>query len=277
MTLQSIRSLSWCVPDPEASAIAFERLLGHRRTVEGILSEAQARCWGAPAQTGAPVVEVEPEGGGPLLRWVQGDSHDDYAPLQTFGWNAAELHVADVRALQARLEDTDFEVIGPPRDLLGNGAVTAMQVMGPGQELLYLTQIDHPGMQKTYGRAETDVDRVFIVVLGVSDQARTLAHYAPMARFLTDPRPFPITVLARAHGMDPAQARFDIASVVMEQAYRIETDAYPASARPRPERPGRLPPGLAVVEVQVTGDEMDEPRLLLGPDRERLVLVSGTI
>ena len=118
MTLQSIRSLSWCVPDPEASAIAFERLLGHRRTVEGILSEAQARCWGAPAQTGAPVVEVEPEGGGPLLRWVQRDSHDDYAPLQTFGWNAAELHVADVRALQASLEDTDFEVIGPPRGWL---------------------------------------------------------------------------------------------------------------------------------------------------------------
>ena len=37
----------------------------------------------------------------------------------------------------------------------------------------------------------------------------------------------------------------------MEEAFRIEVDAYPDSARARPVVPGHLPPGMCMVSVQV--------------------------
>lgn len=252
MKFRSVRAVTWAVPDVETSAAAFEQALGCRRVSAGEVAGSLAEFWEAPAAAGRHCVVLQPDSGARVfMRFVESTAVAGYAPLMTYGWNAAELHVQDVRGLARSLENSAFSIIGPPRDLLGNDSVVAMQVLGPGQELLYLTQISHPGMQATYGSASSPVDRVFIAVLGVSDQQNSMAFYAPYAVRQTQRKQFKITVLANAHGLDPEQARFDIASVVMAEQYRIETDAYPASACERPVREGHLPPGMAMVSVGV--------------------------
>ena len=276
MQFEAIRVITWSVEDPTASLAAFTGALGLREVASGQLSERQAIAWGLPSMAGSPFAAVmSTDRPRVLLRFVGCDASAPVAPLSTFGWNAAELHVRDVNALAGRLQAGPFEIIGPPRDLLGNGAVQAMQVLGPGSELLYLTQISQSGMQHTYGRAAAEVGRPFIVVLGVRDQARTLAHYQPLARFSTDPRDFRITVLARAHGMNPETSHFRIASLVMRQPFRIETDAYPPSAVERPGAEGRLPPGLSLVTATFSGEA--EGRFFAGmhrgPDGEWIELL----
>jgi hypothetical protein len=271
---RAIRAVTWTVPDLDASVEAFERWLRQRRLDHGIVSEDLADRWQAPACAGARFCVLGPASGAPVqLRLVESEPTPGWAPLRTFGWNAAELHVQDVHGLARQLADSPFEIIGPPRDLLDNGAVTAMQVLGPGRELLYLTQIDHAGMQATYGKAACAVDRVFIAVLGVANPTATIEHYRPWATRVTRRRSFPITVLARAHGLDPAIARFDITSLVMAERFRIETDAYPESAVKRPVRTGHLPPGLALLTVEVDHLPEEGQRMLRGPDGEWLELV----
>lgn len=291
MKLRSVRAVTWTVPDHAASEQAFNRYLGYRTVLRGEVDTRLAESWGVPEVAGSPFAVLEPASGRAVyVRLIESPPTDGYAPLMTYGWNAAEFHVQDVHGLHESLSDSPFEIIGPPRDLLDNGAVLAMQVMGPGQELLYLTELRHAGLQSTFGRAEAPVDRLFIAVLGVADQARTVAFYEPMAQRINRRRRFRITRLAIAHGLDPETARFDIASAVMRDAFRIETDAYPDSAVKRPRRAGRLPAGLAMVSVVVDGAQapMQSTRrnevpyhgagmqLIQGPDGEWLeVLVEN--
>lgn len=276
MKLEAIRALSWSVPDPMASSQAFMAMLDLEAVADGRITERQALAWGAPAMAGARFSAIaSPDRPKVLLRFIESDPVAGYAPLKTFGWNAAELHVKDIEGLARRFKGSAFEVIGPPRDLLGNDAVWAMQVLGPGSELLYLTEIRQRGMQRTYGWAEAPVGRPFIVVLGTQNQPRSLAHYGPLARFRTDPRPFNITVLARAHGLDPSSETFSIASLVMQQRFRIETDAYPESAQRRARLDGHLPPGLCLVTASFSGVPGDAEGGVLstpwvGPDDEWL-------
>jgi hypothetical protein len=240
------------VPNAAASAAAFAQWLGFSQVAQGHVNETQCAFWGAPAAVGAPFQMLQPASGAQVyLRLIEAPAVPGYAPLETFGWNAAEMHVADVERLADRLRASPFRVVGGPRDLLENNAVIAMQVLGPGGEMLYLTEMRHAGMREIYGSAVSEVDRMFIAVLGASNQARTMDFYRPCAARTTERRAFPIKVLAAAHGLDPETARFDIASVVMEKAFRIEVDAYPDSARARPVAPGHLPPGMCMVRRRV--------------------------
>lgn len=276
MKLEAIRAISWSVPDPMVSCRVFTETLGLQPLADGHISERQAAAWGTPAMAGARfAVVASPDRPKVLLRFIECGPGPQINPLMTVGWNAAELHVRDIEALACRLVDSPFEVIGPPRDLLGNDAVWAMQVLGPGKELLYLTEIRQRGMQRTYGRAEAAVGRPFIVVLGTHDQSRCLDHYGPLARYTTDPRPFNITVLARAHGLNPATTEFSIASLVMQQRFRIETDAYPSSAVRRDRVEGGLPSGLCLVTTTLSQPHNDpdtcQPSMpSVGPDDEWL-------
>lgn len=276
MQFEAIRAVTWSVEDLEASRAAFTGALGLQEVCRGRITARQAAAWGLPSMAGVPFAAVRsPDRPRVLLRFVSPEGVGKLRPLSTYGWNAVELHVQDVEALADRLRGGPFRIIGPPRDLLGNGAVRAMQVVGPGGETLYLTQISQAGMQRTYGRAESPVGRPFIVVLGARNLPETLAHYEPLARFLTDPRDFRVTVLARAHGLNQERSHFRIASIVMRQAFRIETDAYPPTAEPRLGAEGLLPPGLGLVTATFTGKPHDSKAagLQRGPDGEWLELL----
>ena len=62
-------------------------------------------------------------------------------PYTTYGWSASELIVQDVDQLADDLADSPFEIIGPPKNLSFTDDIRAMQVLGPANEILYLTQV----------------------------------------------------------------------------------------------------------------------------------------
>ncbi len=246
--LRSVLSATFSVRDLEASWRAFEQWLDHRTVYSGVVDAELAERWGAPACAGRRTVVLQPASGEDVfVRLVAAGSERGWAPLKTFGWNAAELHVRDVHRLAEKLQDSPFTIIGGPRDLMEDGSAIALQVRGPSDEILYLTELHGEDIHARYGSAKSRVDRIFIVVLGNHDQRATMDFYNPFSNGVVDSGGFPIYVLAEAHGLDPKSTEFRIGSVAMTDRFRIELDDYPPSALPRLTPPGELPPGLAMV------------------------------
>jgi len=245
-----ISCITYSVPNLAESRRAFTEYLDYIPVSEGTTPKTLADRWQAPLAAGNKYCLLQAASAEPVyLRLVESPQPRDYAPLKHFGWNAAELHVQDVYGLAEQLRDSPFHIIGGPRDLLDNDAAIAMQVLGPGKELLYLTQINHPGMQETYGHARSKVGSIFIAVMGSSKLSTSVAFYGAMSARTTQRKAFNIRVLAAAHGLEPLQARFDISSAVFSGYGRIEMDAYPASACPKPQIAGQMPAGLSMLTV----------------------------
>ncbi len=253
---EAISAITFAVQDVSRSEAGFRDWLGYRVVESGHLPGELSATWNAPQAVGRRFVLMEPESGEPVfLRLIEAPEVEGWAPLRTFGWNAAELHVQDVWGFAKRLTDSPFRIINGPRDLLNNGAVIAMQARGPAGELLYLTELNGKGMWRTYGKALSPVGRAFIAVLGASDHAASMAFYQRQCRRLYDRGQFPIRVLAHAYGLDPESAKFNMASAVMKEPFRIEIDDYPDAAAPRPMSDGDIPPGMSIVTVRVDSIE----------------------
>lgn len=226
---------------------AYERYLDYVNVGGGIVSEATATVWGAPAAAGQPYLLMRAESGHPaLLRFVEAGSVEGYGPMLTHGWNATELLVKDPDALAERLEDSPFEMVGPPADLWqAPDAPRAMQAMGPGNELLYLTR---------NGQFEINsfVDRVFIMVLGGPSMAAFNDFYGDrLGLAVSEAQPFKIGVLSNAQAL-PAETTYPLAIATVSKEFLIELDEYPAGAtQPRPRQHGMLPPGVAMVGFAV--------------------------
>lgn len=233
---------------------AYERYLDYVNVGGGIVSEATATVWGAPAAAGQPYLLMRAESGHPaLLRFVEAQSVDGYAPMLTHGWNATELLVKDPDALAERLEDSPFEIVGPPADLWSApDAPRAMQAMGPGNELLYLTW---------NGQFEINsfVDRVFIMVLGGPSMAAFNDFYGDrLGLAVSEAQAFNIGVLSNAQAL-PADTTYPLAIATLSKEFLIELDEYPDGAtQPRPRQDGMLPPGVAMVGFAVASiDALD--------------------
>ncbi len=215
--LRSICAVTYSVSRFDASCDALRTLFAYRLVDHGLVGDELASFWNAPRIRGARHAVFGPASGEPVyVRLVEQPDTPGYEPLHTFGWNAAELHVRDVHELAAALDDSSFEILGGPRDLLGNGTAVALQVRGPSGEVFYLTEISGENMQRSYGKAVSDVDRLFIAVLGTSDHGASRGFYAPLTKGSPRPRQFPIRVLAAAHGLDPITAKFPIGSAILE-------------------------------------------------------------
>lgn len=226
---------------------AYERYLDYVNVGGGIVSEATATVWGAPAAAGQPYLLMRAESGHPsLLRFVESETVDGYAPMLTHGWNATELLVQDPDAVAERLEGSPFEIVGPPADLWNApNAPRALQAIGPGNELLYLTW---------NGQFEinTAVDRVFIMVLGGPSMAALNDFYGDrLGLAVSEPQPFNIGVLSNAQGL-PADTTYPLAIATISPEFLIELDEYPQGAsQPRSRQAGMLPPGVAMVGFAV--------------------------
>lgn len=286
--LRSISRVTFTVDRFDESRRAFDETLGYNCLADGTIDRDMAEFWQAPSVEGARFALLEPASTNPVhIRLIESPPDSNYAPLRTYGWNAAEFHVRDVASLAAKLPGSLFSILGGPRDLLDNGTAIALQARGPSDEVVYLTEINGERMQATYGKAECAVDRAFIVVLGSSNVDETRDFYRPMVKATPRPRQMTIRVLATAHDLDPMTHKFPIASAVLEQQFRIEIDGYPSSAIRRPVRPGHLPPGLSMVSFRV--DSLDKIEgiaaatiegrrhaMLRGPDDELIELVEDS-
>ena len=122
-----------------------------------------------------------------------------------------------------------------------------MQILGPGEELLYLTEFKRPVSGLDVPEARCDVDLSFIVILGGKHLTTLQDFYAQ--RFGV-PRAAPVASrvkgMSAAFGLSPEQ-RYPIAALPLAGRCLIEVDEMPAAAGPRSSRPGELPPGISMV------------------------------
>lgn len=246
--MQLLRGATLKVRDLGAAVARYRDWLGYRVVDEGRVSAALAQSWGAPLEAGRPFAVMAPESGATVyLRFIEGAPHLDYLPLRSYGWAAVEITVADVAAVHARMQQSPFVVIGPPKALDGMPKIIAMQVVGPDDEILYFTEIGEapPGLKLP--QAESLVDRFFIAVLAAShlDGALGFARER-LGLATTPPSPITYTMIAKAHGL-PVDHKHRIAMGTHDGHAFLELDQYPPTATARPQKRHELPSGVAMV------------------------------
>ena len=282
-------------PDPEAAAARFGEWMGYQEVERGVVAADLAAAWGAPASAGRRVVACRPASGRDVfLRFVEGPHPEDYRALSTFGWAAIELCVQDTLKVRERMAASPFTIIGEPKALDGMPEIFPMQVRGPDQEIVFLTQIggDLPGMKLP--RASTPIDSLFILVLACSDLSASGAWLeGALGLTLTPTMEIDYEVLSDAFGLK-ADHRHAIACMTHEDDCFLEIDQYPDASTARPAEARGLPPGIAIGSFlhpdlgAVKGDWITPPAVregaiyagrrfgvLLGPDGVRVEVIQA--
>ena len=247
----------------------YQRWLDYEVIEEGEIGPSLAAGWGAPSTAGAAYAVLRPASKiGIYLRLVEAPPVPGFVPLVTFGWAALEFCVRDVLAVNERLLDSPFEIIGPPRRIEGLDAIYPMQVKGPDGEICYFTQInsDLPGF--TLPRAGSFIDHLFINVLASSDMRAAQRWMVEHLGFAVGREAMEIvyTMLAKAFGT-PMDQLYTISTMVHETDVFLEVDQMPAAATPRLKHSGLLPPGVAITTFRVpdldavTAPSLDVPRI----------------
>ncbi|MBK6598144.1 MAG: hypothetical protein IPG25_09775 [Proteobacteria bacterium] len=265
--LITIIAVTMTAPDLAAVEQAYARFLRYQTVERGVVSAELAQGWDAPKVAGRRYVLMQPQSGEEVyLRFVESPAVEGYEPLQTHGWNSTEILVEDPDKLAEELRQSPFKIIGEPRPLNMNPKVKAMQVIGPANELLYLTRIPPGGSLFDLGSAKSFVDRTFIVVLGGPDMAAMQQFYGEQLGMKTHPAsPSVVNVFNDANGL-PHDHSIGIGIVQLPKNFLIELDEYSAVTKPRPQRSGELPPGMAIVSFGASSaDQAKDLRWVVNP------------
>ncbi len=242
--------------DPAVAAAAYIDYLGYQQVIATHVPDDIAAGWGAPAMAGRTVVSVRSESGnGAILRFVEGEPVSSYAPFTTYGWNALEILARDVNSLPAKLENSPFHIIGLPRDLYPSGAIRAMQTRAVADEMVYLTQINETPETDYLPKAKTPVDHLFITILGSDDFDKSRRFYDEHFDVTFGPvREGRITGLNVAFGLD-IETKHRLSTIRLAGQATLELDDFPKGAKHREIRTAELPPGIALVSLEV--DSLD--------------------
>lgn len=261
---QLIVIITICAPDLSIVEREYSNFLNYEVIDRGEVSAELANVWDAPRMVGRDYLLMQPESKAPYyLRFVQADLVDGYEPMKTFGWNATEILVQDPDGLARNFRSNDslFRIIGEPRPLSATSNIRAMQVIGPADEVLYLTRFPAslPGEPASgFGSAQTYVDRPFIVILGGPDIQEIMTFYGDLFGMkVSDASESRMTVLNKAHGFDIERVH-PLAMAMVSNEFAIEIDGYPSNATSRPTRYGELPPAMAIVGFEV--ESLDDYR-----------------
>ncbi len=245
--MRLLRSATLSVTDVKRSEALYRDHLDYRTVDEGLVAPALAAAWGAESAAGAKQLTMQPTSGREIfLRFVEQAAHPDYRPLRTYGWAAIEICVQDTLSVNARMVQSPFTIIGPPKALDGLPAIFPMQVQGPDGEIVYLTEIRDDLPMYDLPRAQSPIDCLFILVMACSDLKGALA-FAQDKLGLSFGREMAIqyTMLARAFGR-PMDTKYTLATATHGRDVFFEFDQYPPAATPRACYSGLLPPGVAI-------------------------------
>lgn len=247
-------------PDLDAALGDYRDRLGLRLVAEEAVPEALAESWDASGLTGARLATLQPQSGAPcFVRLVEQELPGDFQPTRSFGWAAYEMTVQDVFGWPARLEDSGFDIVGPPKPIAGLPYFVPMQVVGRGREMVYLNEVASNTPSSDLPRAQSPVDHIFIVILASSDREATMRWYRERldldagGTYTLD-----YTMINKAFGLEPGTQ----STISMLQKGRlpiIEVDHYPPAATPRQTAAGLLPPGNALVTLAVDSLDRDLP------------------
>lgn len=274
---------------------AYKDYLGYETVESGVISDALADLWQAPAMAGRDYVVMKPAKMTPVyLRFVDNEPVEGYGPTKTQGWNAFELVVKSPDALVLHLENSPFKVLGQPKDLYPfEGAPRVMQVTGPANEVIYLTR---PGSgEKTSSYGDTFVGRSFIVVTGGPDIESQRNYWSSTFNSSVAPtQNYKITTISKLNDL-PLDTEYGLSIVPIEGGSIIELDGYKKGWPERTITEGFLPPGMAAVSFTIqsfaefNGEWVSKPRpiqefpyngastgLTIGPNGEWIELIEIT-
>ncbi|MBL8202483.1 MAG: hypothetical protein JNK40_16070 [Chromatiales bacterium] len=235
-------------PSLEASEAAYGQFLHYRPVGRGGISAAESTLWGVPGLAGTPYLLMAPEAATDFVfRFVELPPEPGYRAFRRHGWQAAELIVDRVDPLAERLRNSPFEIVAPPLDLSFCPDIRAMQIRGPGGEIIYLTEFKKPVPGLEAPPARCAVDRTFIVIVG----GKSLEG---MQRYFRDTFGVPETpamesrvqTMALEFGLS-REHRFRLAALPLLGRCYIEADEMPPAAQPLPERHTGLPAGISMV------------------------------
>lgn len=261
------------VPDVDAAADRFRMWLDYRPVETGMLDLDVAAMWGASALAGTRYVVMQPSSGASVyVRFVTGE-RPTHPPFRTLGWSAIEICVADVLAVNERMQRSPFTIIGKPEPMAAIATLHPMQVVGPDGELIFLTEIK-PGAASGLPKAQSLIDAVFIAVHGAADVDRTLADFE---RIIGVAPRMDIKLrhghINRAFGL-PAETQHRLRTAQWDGRVCFELDQLPPGGI-APTRPsGGLRGGFAIATV-VHPDLDRLPGPWLTPPRQRAGVVYG--
>lgn len=248
MTL--LKCATHVVGDIDDAIARYERWMEYRTVEQGQVPADLAAAWAAPASAGRRYAVLQPASGAAVfLRFVEGDPVPEYAPIRTYGWAAIELCVTDVEAVNEKMLQSPFEVIGPPKPLDGFATVKPMQVRGADQETVYLTQILQPGPDTGLPEPKSLVDRPFIMVLACPDLRKTAQWVKDVLGLsMINPVAIRYSMIEKAFGL-PETAKTELTTARGGGQVFLELDQYPEAATERPRHAGALPPGVAITTM----------------------------
>lgn len=246
-----IRAATLTSSDLDRSIDWYTTWLDYTLVEDTLLSPDVARSWDADKAAGRRQVTLRPASNRDVyLRFVEQDPHPDYEPLKSYGWNAIEICTQDTDRVNARMIESPFEIIGPPKKIAGLDAIYPMQVMGPDREVVYLTQINDDLPTYDLPRAQSLIDSLFILVTGSPDMERELQWLQDVIG-LSPGRTMAInyTMINKAHGL-PDGTQHALATVTHERDCFLEVDHYPDGSTARARRDDELYPGIAVATLK---------------------------
>lgn len=186
------------------------------------------------------------------VRLIEVEGVEPIEPLMTHGWSALEVSVLDVEAATARAQKAGWRVLFKPV-VLGGGKLplVAAQLAGPSGECVYLTQILGHVAGFDLPTPVSEVDGIFIVVLGCSslENSRTVIEERFAVERVSD-RELPVRVVNQQYGY-PMDTVHRISSLQLSGRTCIEVDQLPADAAPRIS-PGGISAGILSVALEVS-------------------------
>lgn len=245
--MKLLRAATITVSDLNRSKQLYHDYFDYSVVEEGLVPAALAEGWQTPRSAGLPYAVMQPSSGaGIYLRFIEQSPVKEYEALRSYGWNAIEICVQDVMAVNERMLGSPFEIIGPPNKIPGLDAIHPMQVKGPDEEIVYLTQINDDLPEYNLPRAGSLIDKLFILVMGNSDMGRSATWMQDKCglRFGREME-IPYTMIAKAYGTSLDQLH-RICTLIHDKDVFLELDQYPDAAIKRPRHLGMLVPGCAI-------------------------------
>ena len=254
--MNRLRSITLTVHDTAATARRYADWFDFRLAEKGVVDDDTARSWSAPACSGKPYVVLRPASGAKVdLRFVKGDRVPDYRPLRSYGWAAIELCVQDVMRMAERMRDSPFVIVGPPSAIPSLPTIRPMQVRGPDDEIVYLTEITTTDPADGLPIVNAPIDKPFICVLACADADATSRWFTTqLGVHVSEPIAIPYRMINRSFGF-PADRLHTLCTGDDRGDIYLEFDQYPQEATVRARHDGALPPGVALCTL--TCDDLD--------------------
>lgn len=245
--------------NPDEVAKSYQDYFGYQIVEQGVVTEAEAKMWGTPGMIGKKSILMGPESGTQVFfRIIENDKVENYVPLKSFGWNAIEVTVQDVEEIDRRLQDSPFQIIGPPAYLDFSDKIYPMQAVGLADEVFYLNQVKGDLPDYDLPLARSFVDQIFIMILASPNMNEAIKFYTEKLGWSQGNAYFTkYSVINNAFDL-PEETPHHLSMTCVGRDVNNEVDEYPEGTTERPCTPGLLPPGIAMVSYTVTDlDSLD--------------------